>query len=152
MRALANRITLIICLLLAACSQQPSLKDIQGKTINLASYKGKWVLINYWASWCKPCYKEIPELNAFSQRYSDNAVVLGVSYDRVPLPNLVKLAKKLGVKFPTLASDPAKQLGIDNVPGLPATYVIGPNGKLRQRLLGIQTEATLAAAIGQTGR
>lgn len=139
----------LLVITLAACSRQPAMKDINGHVIKLSAQKGKWIVLNYWASWCKPCYQEIPALNAFAKRYHNQAMVLGVSYDRVPTEELISLAAKLGVKFPTLASDPAGWLGIDNVPGLPATYIVGPDGKLRQRLLGIQTETSLAAAIGQ---
>lgn len=142
---------IFLAALLAGCSGNDVtgvvLQDIHGKQYALNDYKGKWIVINYWASWCKPCYKEIPALNALAKQYKSQVLVFGVSYDRATGSKLAQIIKKMKVQFPTLAVDPAKVLGIPHVPGLPATYLINPKGKLSKRLLGMQSEKSLIAAM-----
>ncbi len=150
-------IVLSICLfLLSACDKHKIvatnnktviLTTLNGATIDLTKLGGKWVIINYWASWCRPCYKEIPELNKVAANYQNKLLVLGISYDQVAIDKLPTVIKKMQIKFPTLKVDPAMELGIENVPGLPVTYLINPQGKLVKELLGVQTEATLLKAI-----
>src|SRR5579883_3130579 len=87
-------IMLMLSLLMLACSKKddPTFNDTQGNKVNLGSLKGKWVIINYWAQWCPSCVKEIPELNAFSEKHGkENIVVYGVDFDKL-LPNDVKIA------------------------------------------------------------
>jgi len=139
---------IITFILLTACSQDVTFHQLNGQTTKLSDYRGKWVLINYWASWCKPCYQEIPELNAFYNAHKDKVIVIGVSFDRVNNQQLKQIVKKLTIDFPVLSQDPAESLGITNVPGLPATYVFGPKGKLQQSLFGIQTKQGLEKVIG----
>jgi len=103
---------------------EKSYKDLNGNSIKLSQYQGKWVLVNYWASWCKSCYEEIPELNQFYNVHKGkDAMLLGVNYDLVSLSDTKQIAKKMKVAFPVLASDPKATLGIDNVPGLPTTFI-----------------------------
>ena len=143
------RILILSCIVaLTACKQEPaSLSDIEGHQFTLKDYRGKWIIVNYWASWCKPCHKEIPELNAFYlKHHNKDAIVLGVSYDPIKGQELNELIHKIGIQYPILASDPAAQLGIDSIPGLPATYIIDPNGKLHTPLFGEQTVKSLEKA------
>jgi thiol-disulfide isomerase/thioredoxin len=111
-------------------------------------YLGQWVVINYWAKWCKPCIEEIPELNAFDQTYP-NVVVLGVNYDGATGEELAQQLQQLQVKFPTLSRDPYADLNMPRPAVLPTTLIIDPEGKLSHTLLGPQTLATLAAATKQ---
>lgn len=124
--------------------------DLQGHALKLADFHGKWVFINYWASWCKPCYQEIPELNRFYKKHHNDVVLLGFSYDQQQGESLAKLANKMGIEFPTLSQDPAAAIGIKSIPGLPATYVINPKGKLSEALFGMQTRKSLEQAIGKS--
>ncbi|GAB4393392.1 MAG: hypothetical protein Tsb005_11490 [Gammaproteobacteria bacterium] len=115
-----------------------------GRHQQLSDYRGKWVFINYWASWCSPCIAEIPELNKFYQKYRDNkAVVIGVNYDGVTGNELNTLIDSMKIKFPVMAQDPKEAFGVDNIDGIPFTFVINPEGQLNTTLLGAQTEAAL---------
>ncbi len=110
------------------------------------SQRGEWTFVNYWAKWCKPCIKEIPELNALHLRAGVR--VLGVNYDGAQAEELQTQLDSLGVKFPTLAEDPAGRLNIERPQVLPTTLVINPQGELLQILVGPQTEASLLEAAG----
>lgn len=143
---------LLLLLLISACGSQsnslPTVEDIEGNSHVLSELDDKWLVINYWASWCKPCYTEIPELNSFQRTYAAKVAVLGVSYDQVGLDDLPQIVEHMQINFPTLKHDPAKQLGINAIPGLPATFIFSPQGKLVKSLFGPQTNADLAEALG----
>lgn len=142
-------VIIILLLFLSACGQQPTFKDENGNIIDFSQLRGNWVFINYWASWCEPCYTEIPEINAFYNTHkNDHVVVLGVNYDR-PDSNdhLLQIIQKMGIEFPTLKSDPTQALKIGDIPGLPATFVFDPKGKLVARLFGEQTQKSLEEII-----
>lgn len=146
---------LSLLVLLSSCGQETSkpategrLVGMDGKAFALSSLKGKWVVINYWASWCHPCKKEIPELNAFYQAYKDHDVVLfGVNYDGLSKDELPKVIQEAHISYPNLLVDPAQSLQLGNIPGIPATYVFSPQGVLQERLLGEQTQASLKKAL-----
>jgi len=131
--------------LLAACSQQkPDAKTVTGQPIIMSKFLGKWVIINYWAPWCKPCLTEMPELNKFYQAHKDkDAVVLGVSYDPLSPGQIEKFAKKLNVSYPMLQTFPAQVYGLGDISVLPATFIIGPDGKLKKKIFGPVTMAEL---------
>jgi len=108
-----------------------TLNDAEGKNWRLADLKGKWVVVNFWATWCAPCVKEIPDLAAFAKAHSDNAVVLGVALDYDNLAQVKTFAKKVGMTYPMVPGEEQdqaeKQLG--KVKGLPTTLVYDPSGK-----------------------
>ena len=103
-----------------------------------------WTFVNYWAQWCKPCIREIPELNTLHGE--DGYTVLGVNYDGAQGEELARQVQTLGVAFPTLAEDPAEILGTERPAVLPTTLVLAPGGKLHQVLVGPQTVESLREA------
>ncbi len=110
--------------------------------------KGRWVLINYWAEWCKPCLEEIPELNAFAEAYGEQVSVLGVNYDGVEGEALARVIVRFGIDFPVLSQDPASIYKFNRPEVLPVTFVINPEGVVQQRLVGPQTLADLKRVTG----
>lgn len=133
-----------VLLALAGCSPAPPADG----GLQLAQLRGQWVLINYWATWCKPCIQEIPELNAVARQYTD-VTVLGVNFDGNSGEKLAEEVQKLGIEFPVLDEDPAAALGTSRPVVLPATLVIDPDGALRDTLVGPQTLDSLALAVGK---
>tara|TARA_R110002110_G_scaffold415561_2_gene651006 strand:+ start:241270 stop:241734 length:465 start_codon:yes stop_codon:yes gene_type:complete len=135
----------LLMLSLAGCDAQPPASAVS----ILKPLQGQWVVINYWAQWCKPCIKEIPELNALDAKF-DNVTVLGVNYDGAAGLELQEQLETLNVAFVTLPEDPAYLFNIDRPRVLPTTLIINPQGKLDATLVGPQTLASLVAATGQS--
>lgn len=128
-------------LALAGCGQPAN-----GPLAQIEAAQGRWVVVNYWAEWCKPCIKEVPELNELNAR--DDVTVLGVNFDGATGDALEDQLKKLGIDFATLPQDPAEALGTERPVVLPTTLVFNPDGQLIQTLVGPQTlESLLAATV-----
>lgn len=117
----------------------------------LESLRGQWVVINYWAQWCKPCIEEIPHLNTLDRDYAQ-VTVLGVNYDGASGAELERQRQQLGVAFASLEADPAEQLGKARPVVLPTTFIVNPEGKLAAELIGPQTLESLVQATGQAAR
>jgi|GEM_PF-67427 len=135
---------LLITLLLAACGDKPAENaglDQHGQPVAAARLQGKWLVINYWAIWCAPCRKEIPELNQLAEQLAGQAEIFAVNFDGKQGEALAKEADELGITFTVLAQDPAPRFNLPRSAALPVTYLIDPSGKLQQTLLGEQTAA-----------
>ena len=116
------------------------------KTVAIDNYRGQWVVVNYWAEWCKPCIKEIPELNDLNSQNAD-VTVLGVNFDGAVGDELARQLDELKVAFETLPYDPSAELGIERPRALPTTVIISPEGDLKEVLIGTQTQESLLAYI-----
>lgn len=114
-----------------------SLPDLQGKTVSLADYRGKWVIVNYWATWCPPCQEEIPDLVDFHDRHKDgNAVVIGINAEDIGLEQLTRFADSFLISYPVLRAGPVMTTPLGPIPGLPTTYIIAPDGSPVARQVG----------------
>lgn len=124
------------------------LEDMKGHKIAFSELKGKWVFINYWASWCRPCLAEIPELNRFyEENKQDHVAVFAVNYDAVSLAKQEQLIKAFHINYPSLKKDPASELTLGDIRGVPVTFVFDPQGQLYDALYGQQTSASLHQII-----
>lgn len=127
----------IVC---SGCSKNPDAYDSNGKPIQVNNYVGKWVIINYWAPWCKPCLTEMPTLETLSQNYPNKLVIIGVSFDGLSNDELNSLSKKLKITYALTSKFPIIKYGVRELPALPITFIINPEGKLVKTLLGPQTK------------
>ncbi len=127
----------------ASCApaQAMHLTDLQGKTHTLESYRGKWVVLNAWATWCAPCIKEMPELEALSHARAD-VVVLGLAADGDSVQRLRQFAKALRVTYPIIAGND-KLMAEMKVNAYPTTLLFNPEGKLVLTRKGQITRAEL---------
>ena len=136
---------LTLTFLLLACAEQSG----DSSTASLENHRGQWIVINYWAQWCKPCIEEIPELNALDQKY-EQVTVLGVNYDGAIGEALAEQKNRLGLAFASLEADPSAQLGIPRPIVLPTTLILNPEGQLAATLVGPQTTESLEQAMSLT--
>lgn len=117
--------------------------DSENKAADSSKWQGKWVVINYWATWCDACGQEIPELNSFYQRHQNQIIMYGVNYDNLPLQQLRIAISQMQIRFPVLQSDPAKPLHLPTLNVLPTTFILDPQGNLVKQLVGPQTAKDL---------
>ncbi len=120
------------------------LPDMQGKPHHLSDYRGKWVLVNFWATWCPPCLEEMPELEMFHNAHKDkDAVVLGINYETVTPKYLKKFVDDQFLSYPILKMTDPNQSPFGNLPGLPTSFLISPEGKVVARQVGTVTADTI---------
>ena len=114
-----------------------SLPDVNGKKHSLADYKGKWVIVNYWATWCPPCQEEIPDLVEFHDRHKDDdAVVIGINFEDIGEEQLSAFVDSFLISYPILRSEPLAETPLGSIPGLPTTFIIAPDGSPVARQVG----------------
>ena len=134
---------------LGGCQRGDVVALADGGQVPFEHWDGRWLVINYWAEWCAPCRKEIPELNLLhSERAATGAVVLGVNYDALTGESLSALVEEMGIEFPVLAADPRERWGVEQPAVLPSTLIVTPEGELSQVLVGPQHYEDLIKAIG----
>ncbi len=120
-----------------------SVTDTAGKTHTLAEYKGKWVLVNYWATWCPPCLEEIPDLISLHENKKNNLVVLGIAVDYRSQKQVTDFADGLLVSYPIVLGTPKVINQIGPMQGLPTTYLFNPDGKLVAQQTGAITRKSV---------
>jgi thiol-disulfide isomerase/thioredoxin len=127
---------------------QFTLKDMNGVDVNLASFKGKALLINFWATWCGPCRVEIPYLIEMQQEYGDKLVVLGVSVDDTA-EKLKPYANEMKINYPLLIGNGRQDFQDAYGPfwGIPVTVFVDPEGRIHKKHSGIASKEQFAHEI-----
>ncbi len=133
--------------LLSLQAQAFSLVDSKGKTHTLAQYKGKWVLVNFWATWCPPCLEEIPDLVALHENKKNKLVVLGVAMDYRDPKQVLQFADQMMVSYPVILGDQKMAAQIGAITGLPTTYLYNPEGKMVAYNVGALTREAVERYI-----
>ena len=121
--------------------------DTTGKTHTLSGYKGKWVLVNYWATWCPPCLEEIPDLIALHDTKKNNLVVIGIAMDYKSAKQVTDFAEGLLVTYPIVLGTPKIVSQIGPMQGLPTTYLFNPEGKMVAHQVGALTRESVESFI-----
>ena len=127
------------------------LATIDGKPYDLAQHRGKWVVVNFWATWCKPCVKEMPELSALDAM-REHIEVIGLAYDDSDPKDIQAFLRQHPVAYPVAIVDTFDPPSSFATPrGLPTTYLIGPDGKLMKKFMGPVTAGDIESAIAAGG-
>ncbi len=125
-----------------------TLKDLNGKPVSLKDYRGKAVLMNFWATWCAPCKVEIPWFIALNKQYGPQGlVVLGLTAEDIPLDDVKKAASELHIDYPVLQR--ADTIGKDwgGLDGLPTSFYIDRNGTIVDQTVGLYSRDEVEAKI-----
>ncbi len=153
-----NRLILTLCaLLFGAClttfaapeTPQTSmeapdwqLKNLEGKPVKLSEFKGKVVLLNFWATWCPPCREEIPDLVSLQRQYAARGlVVLGISMDEGGPARVASFAKTFEINYPIVMGDEKTSAAYGGIQVLPTTFIIDRKGKVVDGLQGATDRA-----------
>ncbi|MEO7166457.1 MAG: TlpA disulfide reductase family protein [Chthoniobacterales bacterium] len=124
------------------------LKDVEGKPVKLSDYKGKVILLNFWATWCPPCRDEIPDLIALQQRYAPQGlVVIGMSVDRGGAEMVRRFATKMGINYPVVMADQKTAASYGDFSAIPTSFFINRKGEIVGERGGAADEATFEAEI-----
>lgn len=125
-----------------------TLKDMSGIKHQLSSYQGKWVLVNYWATWCPPCLEEVPDLvNLYDQRKQKDLIVLGVVFDYKDVKEVSEYVDDMLMSYPIVLGDDTVTAQIGSAEVLPTTFIYDPQGVLVKIKRGLITREYIERLI-----
>lgn len=131
----------------AASAESFVFKDMQGQQQRLQDYRGKWVLVNFWATWCPPCLEEIPDLITLHEAHKNkDLVVIGVALDSTR-DSVVEFVAKKKVSYPIVFGDYDLAAQVGEVEALPTSYLYDPTGKLVSYQQGMVTRASVESYV-----
>jgi len=113
------------------------LKDLEGKDVTLEAYKGKVVLLNFWATWCGPCRAEIPSLIELQSKYKDQMQILGMNVDDEDQTEVRAVAQGEGINYPVVMTSPQVRLAYGGIGALPTVFIINTEGRVVQKHIGL---------------
>jgi thiol-disulfide isomerase/thioredoxin len=144
------RSLLAACLLLItfnATANEFVFSDMQGKVQRLSEYRGKWVLLNFWATWCPPCLEEIPDLvEMHNARSTTDFAVIGVAMSS-SRDSVISFGKQLEISYPIVLGDDKSAAQIGRINALPTSYLYDPSGKLVSYQTGMVTREAIESYI-----
>lgn len=126
-------------------------RTVAGEDYDLAGHRGKWVVVNFWATWCAPCLQEMPELSAL-HAMRGNVEVVGLAYEDIEPDDMRAFLEKHPVAYPIVILEPYDPPQDFATPrGLPMTYLIAPDGKVAHQFLGPVDAGKIEQAIAEAG-
>jgi thiol-disulfide isomerase/thioredoxin len=131
----------------AASAESFVFKDMQGQEQRLQDYRGKWVLVNFWATWCPPCLEEIPDLIGLHEAHKNkDLVVIGVVLDSTR-ESVVEFVAKKKINYPVVFGDYDLAAQVGEVEALPTSYLYDPTGKLVSYQQGMVTRSSVETYV-----
>jgi len=127
-----------------------SVVDMNGKIHNQETAKGKYLVVNFWATWCPPCLKEIPAFVEFYEKHSNNVEILGMNYESIDINKITDFTDTYMVNYPIILANNKNQgefTKFGEIIGMPTTYVYAPNGLLADYFMGEVSIKTLEKSI-----
>ena len=125
-----------------------SLKSVDGKTVKLSDYKGKVVIIDFWATWCPPCRKGIPDLISIQNEFKDKVVIIGISLDREKtIKDVPGFVKSYGINYPVVYGDDKVVTDYGGIQSIPTAFAIDKNGNIADSHVGLTDKDTYVNKI-----
>lgn len=125
-------------------SENIELTSTEGNKIKLSDYRGKAVILDFWATWCPPCRKGIPDLISLKNDFKGkNVEIIGISMDQETKPDVVPFIKQYGINYPVVYYDPTVLSSFGNIESIPTTYIIDKDGKIISSYVGLTDKANL---------
>jgi thiol-disulfide isomerase/thioredoxin len=125
-----------------------TLESLDGKTMKLSDFRGKAVLLNFWATWCGPCKIEMPWFVELQNQYAAQGFqIVGVAMDDASKEDIGKFAKDMGVNYPILIGKESVGDQYGGVPALPESFLIGRDGKIVDKIIGLRGKAEIEDAV-----
>jgi len=139
---------LLLVLPLAVAAVDMPLTAVNGSKVNLNQYQGRWLVVNYWATWCPPCIVEMPELQSFHDEHVDKgAMVIGINAEKLSKQQLVTFLEDYFITYPNFVAGPTQQSELGLIPGLPTTFMVSPEGEVVARQVGPVTREMIEQFI-----
>lgn len=122
-------------------------KDLRGKELDLATTRGKVLLINFWATWCGPCKHEIPDLSRLHRKYRDQGLlILGFTVDSGSASDVAPFLSEFGIEYPVYMADEVRDQ-FYREPGIPMTIVVDRKGQVVKKLFGLTSADVFESAV-----
>jgi len=133
------------------------LTDLSDKTVRLSDFKGKVVLLDFWATWCAPCRMEIPDLIQLQKQYADKGfTLLGVALDDEGAAVVKPVAQKLGINYPVVIGNTKVAAVYGGIQALPTTFLVGRDGKILKTYIGARDKSEfqqdIQSALAKSGK
>jgi peroxiredoxin len=127
------------------------LPNLQDESVSLADYRGKIVLVNFWASWCPPCQEELPDLQRIYEEYEGQVIVLAINLTKAEatVDDVRAFVEESDVTFPIVLDHAGDAMNAYRIVAYPSTYVVDEAGVIRERFLGAVSYDTLVDTIGK---
>ena len=116
-----------------------SFYDMKGKTHKFSDYKGKWVLVNYWATYCPPCRAEVPDIEEFYRANKSKFVVLGMDAGGTSADSIDSFKKEFDITYPLIPAQESTQLAFGMIMGIPTSFIVSPSGEIVNTTVGLIT-------------
>ncbi len=125
-----------------------TLSSVSGKDVSLSDFKGKVVIVDFWATWCPPCRKGIPDLIELQNEYKDKVAVIGISLDRentkAGVPSFVD---RMGINYPVVYFNDKVIIDFGGVNAIPTTFIIDQNGNIVKKMVGLYPKSEYESKI-----
>jgi len=148
MKRYLSMLLLLLVLPQAATAVDMPLTAVNGSKVNLNQYQGRWLVVNYWATWCPPCIAEMPELQSFHDEHLDKgAMVIGINAENISKQQLMTFLDDYFITYPNFVAGPTQQSELGLIPGLPTTFMVSPKGEVVARQVGPVTREMIEQFI-----
>lgn len=125
-----------------------SLPDLSGRTVRLSDFRGRIVLLDFWATWCGPCRREAPVFIELQKKFGHKGFnVIGIAWDEEGMAVVEPYARKLGINYPVMMGTPQVSQAYGGIQGFPMVFLIGRDGKVRETFEGDQDKSRFEKAI-----